>query len=287
MKLKHSGWAPVLLFALTFCAMDTLAQETTPAAAALAWLKRLDVDYARPRFQTLTTESLKTVTDIVLGGHTKAGPNIHIPAEDFRHLSALTSLKKANLGDIAGLTDEALAHIGRLTSLTHLYLHQGQFTDAGVKHLAGLKNLTRLVLGGNEPITDAGLATLLALKTLEDLRISYTSVSDAGMKMLQQLPRLKKVRIIHTNVTDVGLGHLSQISGLTELHIHREQGGEVTQQALDEFQKALPDCRIDPITQLEPSEDDIEIAGEWFYDDLDAGYAEAARTGKPLMVVFR
>ena len=32
---------------------------------------------------------------------------------------------------------------------------------------------------------------------------------------------------------------------------------------------------------------DTGLAGTWIYDDLDAGYAEAARTGRPLMVVLR
>ena len=32
---------------------------------------------------------------------------------------------------------------------------------------------------------------------------------------------------------------------------------------------------------------DNALAGTWIYDDLDAGYAEAKRAGKPLMVVLR
>lgn len=32
---------------------------------------------------------------------------------------------------------------------------------------------------------------------------------------------------------------------------------------------------------------DTAPAGAWIYDDLPAGFAEAARTGKPLLVVLR
>jgi len=32
---------------------------------------------------------------------------------------------------------------------------------------------------------------------------------------------------------------------------------------------------------------DTELAGTWIYDDLEAGFAEADRTGKPLLIVFR
>jgi len=32
---------------------------------------------------------------------------------------------------------------------------------------------------------------------------------------------------------------------------------------------------------------DTNIVGTWIYDDMNAGYAEAKKTGKPLMVVLR
>ena len=32
---------------------------------------------------------------------------------------------------------------------------------------------------------------------------------------------------------------------------------------------------------------DNELVGTWIYDDLPAGYAEAKKSGKPLMVVLR
>ena len=32
---------------------------------------------------------------------------------------------------------------------------------------------------------------------------------------------------------------------------------------------------------------DTEIVGTWIYDDLDAGVAEAKKSGKPMMIVFR
>jgi len=32
---------------------------------------------------------------------------------------------------------------------------------------------------------------------------------------------------------------------------------------------------------------DAEVKGDWIYDDLDAGFAEAKKSGKPMMIVFR
>ena len=32
---------------------------------------------------------------------------------------------------------------------------------------------------------------------------------------------------------------------------------------------------------------DTEVKGDWIYDDLNAGFAEAKKSGKPMMIVFR
>lgn len=32
---------------------------------------------------------------------------------------------------------------------------------------------------------------------------------------------------------------------------------------------------------------DLDVQGQWFYEDLNGAYAEAKKTGKPLLVAFR
>jgi hypothetical protein len=32
---------------------------------------------------------------------------------------------------------------------------------------------------------------------------------------------------------------------------------------------------------------DTEVKGDWIYDDLGVGFAEAKKSGKPMMIVFR
>ena len=32
---------------------------------------------------------------------------------------------------------------------------------------------------------------------------------------------------------------------------------------------------------------DVDIPASWIYDDIDAGFAEAKKSGKPLLVAFR
>ncbi len=39
--------------------------------------------------------------------------------------------------------------------------------------------------------------------------------------------------------------------------------------------------------QLRQALKDNPLAGDWIYDDIDAGFARAKATGRPMMVVFR
>jgi hypothetical protein len=62
-------------------------------------------------------------------------------------------------------------------------------TDAGLKELAPLKQLTTLSLFGTK-VTDAGLKGLAPLKSLTELDLFDTQVTDSGVKELQKaLPK--------------------------------------------------------------------------------------------------
>ncbi len=50
---------------------------------------------------------------------------------------------------------------------------------------------------------------------------------------------------------------------------------------------ALAAFQQGPKEQLRGVLKDTEVRGAWIYDDLDAGFAEAKKSGKPLLVVFR
>ena len=42
-----------------------------------------------------------------------------------------------------------------------------------------------------------------------------------------------------------------------------------------------------PKEQLKAKLKDTDVVGNWIYDDIEAGFAEARKTGKPLLVAFR
>jgi hypothetical protein len=50
---------------------------------------------------------------------------------------------------------------------------------------------------------------------------------------------------------------------------------------------ALVALQQGPKEQLRTALKDTEVQGAWIYDDLDAGFAEAKKTGRPMLVVFR
>jgi hypothetical protein len=75
-----------------------------------------------------------------------------------------------------------------------------RLTDAGIKELATLKNLTRLRIGGPF-MTDAGLKDLAALKNLTALELDVDEVTDATRKNLSALTNLTSLEV--TSIADV------------------------------------------------------------------------------------
>lgn len=50
---------------------------------------------------------------------------------------------------------------------------------------------------------------------------------------------------------------------------------------------ALAAATQDGNRQLQQSLNDNDVHASWIYNDIEAGFAEAKKTGKPLLVVFR
>ncbi len=95
-------------------------------------------------------------------------------------------------------------------------------TDAGLKELKELKNLTALVLLATQ-VTDAGLIELKELKNLSSLDLSETHVADAGLKELKELKNLSSLHLRSTKVTGAGLKELKELKNLSELALSDTQ----------------------------------------------------------------
>jgi len=72
--------------------------------------------------------------------------------------------------------------------------------------------------------------------------ITFESMDAAILPQLHQLPRLRIIRIVGYNVTDAQIAKLKSLSTLQEITL--KDCPRVTDAAMAELQKALPNCRI-------------------------------------------
>jgi len=101
--------------------------------------------------------------------------------------------------------------------IASLDIARSKVTDAGLKALAGMKNLKELHLEGTG-ITDAGLDQLKGLAELEYLNLYNTKVTDAGMGKLAGLGKLNAIYLWQTGVTKAGVAALR--AKLPKAHIN-------------------------------------------------------------------
>lgn len=120
--------------------------------------------------------------------------------------------------------------------------------DAGMIHLRGLRNLRTLDLSRQEKITDAGLASLSELATLESLWLPPRA-TDAGLAALARLDRLQRLDLPR-GITDAGIVHLKELKKLQSLEMREGQVSGVGLRILAALPNLrsmhLADCRIEP-----------------------------------------
>ncbi len=157
-----------------------------------------------------------------------------VTGADMRGLAHLHRLMILELdrSQITDATLRALCEVGLLHTLAHatgsedyrrpnsagevrgFWLRGTPVSDAGLKELAPLRNLTRLAL--SEAITDAGMRELASFKELADLGLGGTSVTDEGLKELAPLKRLTRSDL-GPKITDAGLKELQPFKNLSYL----------------------------------------------------------------------
>ena len=143
-------------------------------------------------------------------------------------------------GEDLVVREEAMKHLGALTSLEELELQSARVDDTALAHLKDLTNLRWL----NLTETSAGDATLAHLRRctrLLDLRLKRTRITDGGIVYLKGLTRLRSLNLDDTRITDAGLVHLK---GLANLRVLRLDGTEVTDAGVQGLQKVLPMLKV-------------------------------------------
>jgi hypothetical protein len=117
----------------------------------------------------------------------------------------LPALKTLNLYRVTSLTADGLLAVGGLTALTHLYLQYCNVTDAVLRELRGLTELSTLWLYGCTLVTDVGVRELRDLTALRALNLyNCTHVTDAGLQHLMSLTALSELYLYGTSTTQAG-----------------------------------------------------------------------------------
>jgi hypothetical protein len=132
-------------------------------------------------------------------------------------------------------TDADLVHVARLRHLKLLYLGGGRVTDDGLKHLQKLTDLRLLILWGN-PISGDGLKYLRGLKKLRHLDLSRTQVTDSQLIGLRNLTGLERIDLPNNPQLDGSL--LEYVADLPNLKDFVLRGTGITDSALSYLKHA-------------------------------------------------
>lgn len=102
---------------------------------------------------------------------------------------------------------QVLPEVGKLKSLTVLFLTNQPVQDADLKPLVDLQQLKHLSLNGTK-VTDAGIPHLKELKSVEQISVRGLPLTNAGLTTLAGLPALKHIYDVGLQVSDEAIAKL-------------------------------------------------------------------------------
>lgn len=170
--------------------------------------------------------------------------NIRVTPKGVPTLAKFKNLQSLSMANAQMLNDDDLKEIAKLKTLTHLDISYNQtFTNAGLKHLTQLVDLEHLNLMYAQQATGAALKDLKALKNLRSLDLSHLKNLEEGLPELKDYTNLRALRI-RGGLTDAGLKTLAELKDLEYLDIRGGSSNRIGDEALQQFQKAVPKCQV-------------------------------------------
>lgn len=163
-----------------------------------------------------------------------------ITDEELRYMRGLPLLTKVNIFYDPEFTDEGVAGLCGVETITSLNLEHTGITDAGLEHLGGLSQLEWLGLRDDD-LTGRGFAHLAALQRLTFLGVDGEQITDEGLEHLGKLSQVTELRFQSDRCTDAGLKHLHGLKQLKVLAIYSDR---FTDEGIAELQRALPNCAV-------------------------------------------
>jgi hypothetical protein len=274
-----------MLEELTFGAYAATTTAIVSLVARLPRLERLDLTHLRiaegdTGLADLVAPRLRTLK-LHLGRRTPGRSTLSL-------LARLEQLEDLSLRCNRWLADDDVVHLRSASALATLDLGQcKRLTDAALEALTSLR-LRALTIDACPAISDAGLARLAAITTLEELdagwcpnvrgpldwlvhlerlerlALPHTGIGDEAAAAIATLPELTHLDVSHTAITDAGLARLAQLPRLSELRV--------------------AGCRVTPAglaaLREHPSLRHLSVSG-----DLDAAF-DLSRTMKHVRVSY-
>lgn len=142
-------------------------------------------------------------------------------------IASLPGLRSLMMANGHGLTDESSRILARVPTLQSICLRGEAITDATPRALAALRDLKSLRLFVPYSISDAGLAAIGSITSLEDLQIYSTNITRAGACHLAKLPRLRDLDLGRLQDTDGPPLDLGQCKGLENLELVGASDGDL------------------------------------------------------------
>jgi Leucine-rich repeat (LRR) protein len=182
-----------------------------------------------------------------------AGSQIFLRISDVQAWRDLSPLAKLGPDDLYSLAlrgsygagpkpgDLCMTHIAHLTGLHSLDLKETNITGAGMRHVAGMKNLRQLAVPAGmddqgmacvgqltslrslyfkeNRVTNAGLVHLTKLQALGELELGGGRIGNDGLLYLAELPQLRYLILWGGGFSDAGLTRLKNIKSLETLNL--------------------------------------------------------------------
>lgn len=193
---------------LTLYNQCTLTDETLAPLSALEALEELEIDGAK-----ITDVGMKAFSSLknlrkctfyhVLGKEKFTGAGV-------AHLAELPRFESFGCGG-SSFNDEGLAACAKLPHLRELRIWHTMATDAGVAKLSGMTSLKIIHLGPQftPRITDAAVASLASIKSLETVSVMETRLSWAkSLSRMKDLPALKLLELHQDEISEEDLAKL-------------------------------------------------------------------------------
>lgn len=172
-----------------------------------AGLAAFMLDHDRGRYRALLADYLQAV---------------YQGRDSARTLASLASVPLAELErqyrEFLDVTDADLAFLALTPETQNLSLGRTSVTDAGLRHVAGLKHLQWLDVAYTT-VGDAGLAVVKSAAQLNHLIAEHTRITDASLEAIAECRQLEILDLTGTQITDAGLTHVQSLTKLRELWI--------------------------------------------------------------------